>query len=142
MPSIVALPKILTAAVTAAVLVLILAPPAAADHNLDAWCAEERDYCLRIYLAEGEEPSPDAIRLRISSAYGTFAGRYRLCVKGPDDLRECKVFRMERGDESGERSIDTKRWAERFTNQGAGEYRVSWFKFGERLGPVLEFHLD
>ena len=95
-------------------------------------CAEERDYCIATFV--------DGVRkFRISSAFGTFTGRYRLCVAGPD-ARECKEFRMESADEPGERNRDVKRWRRHFTHQGVGQYTVSWHKDG-RIGPVLGFRV-
>lgn len=127
---------LLAGLVLAGVLASVLAaPPARAEHRDSRYCVEERDYCVAAYVADGVH------KLRISSAPGTFAGRYRVCVTGPQDLRECREFRMERFEGVDDRSRDIKRWRRHFTHQGIGDYKVTWYKFGGPVGPTLGFHV-
>ena len=104
--------------------------PAQASHRPNDYCSPSGDYCTETVVRDG------ARRFRISSL--SFSGRYRLCVTGPNDVRVCKRFRLEDGDRGS--FNDSVRWRRHFETQGAGAYRVSWHKFGARLGPVLGFH--
>ena len=119
------------ALVLAAAVAMTLVPSAAqADHRDNDYCSPSGDYCTEVRKNDG-------VRLRIGSL--AFGGRYRLCVTTPDDDRTCKEFFMRENDEGF--NADSVRWARHFPTEGPGAYRVSWHKFGDRLGPVLGFHI-
>jgi hypothetical protein len=111
---------------------LALVPSTArAGHRPNDYCSPNGDFCTETLIKDG------ARRFRISSL--SFSGRYRLCVTGPDELRECKRFTLVEGDRGSYN--DSVRWRRHFTYQGVGAYHVSWHKFGDRLGPILGFHV-
>lgn len=117
--------------VLAAMMALTLLPaPAQATHRPRQYCSESGDVCAQTIKDDG-------VRLQIGSF--AFRGRYRLCVTTPDEDRTCKEFRM-RERASGLYASNI-RWARHFPTEGPGAYRVSWHKFGSRIGPVLGFHI-
>ena len=111
---------------------LTLSPDVAgASNRPTSYCSPSGDYCTETDVKNGFR------RLRIGSL--SFSGRYQLCVTGPQDIRQCKRFRMTEN-QNGLYG-DSVRWRRQFSFQGPGAYRVSWHKFGSRLGPVLGFHV-
>ena len=110
---------------------LTLTPTIArADHRPNSYCSPNGDYCT-------EAIKDDGVRLKIGAF--AFRGRYKLCVTTPHGDRTCREFRMT--ENAAGQYADSVRWARHFPNHGAGAYRVVWRKFGDRLGPVLGFHI-
>ena len=118
--------RLVPACAAVAVLAAAAAPPAPAASN---YCSPTGDYC---YGASKRAP----VRLTIALAAKYFE-TYRLCVTGPDGVRDCKRFRIrERADGV---PVGKVRWARHFPNRGHGTYRVRWFATGNALGPGVTF---
>jgi hypothetical protein len=80
--------------------------------------------------------SRSPVRLRIT-LIADFFKRYQLCVTGPDGVRDCRRFRMQRAPHGLRES--TVRWSRHFPNRGHGTYRVRWRTGGNPLGPPVTF---
>ncbi len=114
------------------VLAAAIAPNAVqASHLPVSYCAPSGAYCTKTAVIDGVRT------FRIAST--DLSGRYRLCVVSPDGVRACKDFRMTTTDTG--KAVGVVRWREHFQHNGPGSYRVSWRKWGNRLGPVLGFHV-
>lgn len=119
------------AVLLAMAMALTLTPTSAqAGHRPRSYCSPNGDYCT-------EAVKDDGVRLKIAGF--AFRGRYKLCVTTPHEDRTCQEFRMTENDAG--QYADSVRWARHFPSEGSGAYRVAWRKSGERLGPVLGFHI-
>ena len=103
---------------------------ASATHLPTQHCAADESFCTKAFLDDGVR------KLRLTST--AFSGGYDLCVTGPDEVRACKRFSLTEVDEGRYRSVVT--WRQHFEHNDPGAYRVTWHKFGDRLGKVLGFH--
>ena len=117
----------------AAVLVVVFVPRAQAHHLPNDWCSRTGDVCLDAGRQRGE-------RWLSIWLEGRYFGRYRLCVRAPDDTVACKVFKI--------RDLSAfyghgLYWHKHFPNQGDGAYTVTWRTLdGTRVGRRLGFHLS
>ncbi len=104
---------------------------ASAAHRIDSYCSPTGDYCTGIFREGGR------VKFRID----TFSFRsYKLCVKPPRELSECRSFALARktGGLYGSK-IDFGRV---FSSHRNGRYAVSWHSEGFRIGPTLHFSKD
>lgn len=121
------LPPVL--AVVAANVALGAAPSAASAAA--AYCSPTGDYCYGASKRTGV--------WRISLRTFSFRGRVKTCVKGPDDKRTCRQFRLAPDDQLPDIFAFDARWSAHFPNLGAGRYRVQFYAFGSRIGPGVSF---
>ena len=105
--------------------------PAHAEHKPNSYCSESGDVCVSTRKRDGVR------RLGIGLAAKYFS-RYRLCVVAPDESRECIKRRIK---DQGASYGDSVNWANHFTDEGEGAYKVIWRQGGNRLGKVLGFHV-
>ena len=108
-----------------------LVAPANADHNPKSYCSESGDVCQSV------KKRNDQRRLTIGLGAKYFS-RYRLCVKAPDESRQCISRKIT---DQGASYGDSVNWERHFDNKGAGDYNVIWKQAGDRLGQVLGFHV-
>ena len=120
-----------TLVIVAALVVLGLSLPAAADHRPTSYCSESGDVCASTERADG------ARKLRISLT-SKFFSNYNLCVTGPNGDKTCKEFRIE---SQGEGFGDSVRWGRHFPDEGAGAYTVRW-KANDFQSKRLGFHVN
>jgi hypothetical protein len=118
--------KRLSLSFAAAAMVAAMIPATASART--NYCSPSGDLCY------GRIGSP--VKLRISLAAKYFE-TYRLCVRGPDRVRDCKRFRVRRSDNGLYES--TVRWPKHFPYRGKGIYRVRWYSGGNALGPAITF---
>lgn len=106
-----------------------LALPAGATAATSACAPETGDWCTSVAKRKGERV--------LSLETFSFRGRVEICVTGPK-RRTCRTARL-RETRSGLFRAAVN--AERFPDQGAGRYRVTFTPdvSGERLGPTLSF---
>ena len=96
--------------------------------TLDSYCADTGDYCLAV-KSKGTN-----VRLQIESL--AFRGEYKLCVRGPE-RKKCSLFQL--GSSGGGSFFDSVNWNRTFGYEGKGNYQVSWFLSGQKLGKTLGF---
>ena len=113
-------------------MVFALVTPAFAGHKPNSYCSSTGDICQSTQKVNGIR------KLRISTAADYF-NRYKLCVKAPDDSRDCDTFRMQR---DGSIYKDSVRWSRHFPKKSPGPYTVTWkaTSGSQRYGRRLGFH--
>ena len=112
--------------------VSLLALPglAEAHHRPTSYCSPTGDICQSTTKMDG-------IRWLRIGLFAKYFNRYKLCVKAPDDTRECHIFEIRAQGSAFGSSI---RWGRHFPQKGPGPYVVTWWAGGQRVGHILGFH--
>lgn len=105
--------------------------PALADHKPHRFCGEN-GVCAYTRKDDGVQ------KLKITTQEHLF-DTYKVCVKAPDDTRQCEKFSIEA---DGDMYKDVVRWGKHFPNKGDGAYTARWKSGGENLTTKLGFHID
>ncbi len=112
------------AVITAAVMALSLgAASTASAAVLDDYCSPTGDYCTSVQ--EGKS------NLKFKLVSLAFDGKFTLCLKGPDG-KDCSDFRLAQRGDHWEFTVTYK------ANE-PGNYAVTWFYQGSKLGRTLKF---
>jgi hypothetical protein len=117
-------------ALLSALTVLLMPLPASASHQPKDWCSASGDICLNTERVDGVR------KLRFGEVERYYSS-FTLCVKGPDDVRECHDFNVRVTGSSYGRTVV---WRDRYEPRGPGAYTVVWKSDGELIGRRMGFH--
>ncbi|HVF52976.1 MAG TPA: hypothetical protein VNC78_05135 [Actinomycetota bacterium] len=110
---------------------LLFPTTATAEHAPESSCSPSGDVCT-------SAEKIDVVQyLRIGLTAKHF-DQYRLCVRAPDDTRQCKTFQIQ---EMGEQFGDKVRWRRHFPNKGPGAYKACWRWEGSTRCRTNGFHI-
>jgi hypothetical protein len=119
--------RIITSLAVAASAAAILPATASARSS---YCSPSGDVCYGV--VKGSSP----IKLQIILQAKYFS-RYKLCIRGPNNIRECRRFKIRKLKHGTYGS--TVNVAKHFNFQGKGTYRARYSQGGQSLGPALTY---
>src|SRR4051812_1891566 len=96
----------------------------------EGYCSPSGDVCYGVVQGS----SPIKLRLVLQAKY---FNRYKLCVRGPNNIRECKRFKIRKRKDGTFGS--TVNVAKHFNFQGKGTYRARYSQGGHSLGPAITY---
>lgn len=128
---------LMIAALSAAMLLALVAVPANAHHKPTSYCSETGDICQSVRKVEGVRK----LQLVMTDKYFR---RFHLCLSQPNEVSECKRLRVKALDDGlFGRSV---RWPGKWGSAGKGAYTVKWREVQEQpwpgpvIGEALGFH--